>query len=215
MTSLERPDDELANAITHGIGFLLTVAASIFLFVRVAHQTLAVIAACSIYAVSLMLVYGASTLSHLFQNTTLRRRFRTLDQACIFLLIAGSYAPFATLFLYEGGWQIVLVVMWMLAVLGAAKVYKVRDLSRKDKYLFAVIGILPVVTLGELVRRAPINVVWWIVAGGICYGLGAPFLRFSTSFRYSHAIWHTLVVVGSACHYVGVIRALATSANGM
>lgn len=211
MTSLERPDDEMANAITHGIGFLLTVAASGYLLIRAACQSPAIICACSIYAITLMLVYGASTLSHLFHNTTLRRRFRTLDQACIFLLIAGTYTPLAVLFLYRAGWQIVLVLMWILAFVGAARVYQVRDLSRKDKFLFAVMGVLPIVTLGELFHRAPADVVWWIVLGGICYGAGAPFLRFSAAFRYSHAIWHLMVVAGSACHYVAIIRALSAA----
>lgn len=208
MTSLERPDDETANAITHGVGFLLSVIASVYLVIRISDQPLVVTCACAIYAIALMLVYGASTLSHLFHNTTWRRRFRTLDQACIFLLIAGTYTPFSILYLDHAGWRIVLAVMWILAFIGSARVWKVRDLSRKDKSLFAVIGCLPIVTLGELTRRAPPDVVLWILAGGVCYGLGAPFLRFSASFRYAHAVWHVLVVAGSTCHYVGILRAL-------
>lgn len=209
MTSLQRPNDELANVITHGLGFLLSLAAVYHLTQRVAGQSAALVAACQIYAVALLLVYGNSTLSHLFYDVAWRQRFRTLDQASIFLLIAGTYTPFAVMYLNHGGWPWLLASMWAFALLGVARVITVRDLSRSDKILYGVIGFLPAIGLGELPRHAPAAVIFWIIAGGACYSLGSIFLRLSAAVRYSHALWHILVMAGSACHYWAILLALA------
>lgn len=209
MTSLERPQDEMANVITHGMGFLFSLAAAAFLVERVHQQSTARIVACDLYSASLILVFGASTLSHLCYSLDWRRRFRTLDQASIFLLIAGTYTPFATVYLCQGRWYAVLIIMWLLALLGVLRTVHVRDLSRNDKVLFGVMGFLPSVTLTELSRRAPTAVIVGIILGGACYSIGAIFLRFSGTVRYSHAIWHTFVVAGGTFHYWAVLVAIS------
>lgn len=211
MTSLDRPDDELANLITHGLGFLLSLVAAVYLMDQAAHQAAGLVVACGVYSAALMLVYGASTLSHLFYDLQLRRRFRTIDQACIFLLISGSYTPFAMKYLDHGHWRWVLFGMWGLAIAGIVRVFKVGNMSRTDKYLYGLLGVLPAITLPVLFRQAPWGVVSGIIAGGICYGLGAPFLRLSSSYRYAHAAWHLFVVAGSACHYVAILLAVSRS----
>ena len=199
----------MANVITHGLGFLLSLAAVCILTQRVAGQSTALVAACAIYAAALLLVYGNSTLSHLFYDVAWRQRFRTLDQASIFLLIAGTYTPFAVMYLNHGGWPWLLASMWALAILGIARVITVRDLSRSDKFLYGLIGILPAVGLCELSRHAPGPVIFWIIAGGACYSLGSIFLSLSAAVRYAHALWHILVMAGSACHYWAILLALA------
>jgi len=113
MTSLARPPDEFANFITHGLGFLLSLAAVGYLIAQIAGQPADLLAACSLYSMTLLLVYGSSTLSHLFYDSTWRQRFRTWDQASIFLLIAGTYTPFAVMYLDHGAWQ------WLLVCIGA------------------------------------------------------------------------------------------------
>jgi hemolysin III len=208
MTSAIRPTDELANVITHGVGFLLGFAGAVHLLQQVDGLTPSLVIACRIYAATLLLVYGCSTLSHAFYDVAWRRRFRTLDQASIFLLIAGTYTPFAVIYMH-GLWQWLLVAMWILAALGVWRVVQVRDLSRMDKCFYGVTGFLPVVGLGELAHLAPATVIFWIIAGGACYTLGSPFLWLSPSVRYAHAAWHTLVMAGSACHYWAILLALS------
>lgn len=209
MTSLERPQDEMANVITHGIGLLLSVAAACCLMERVQHQANAKVIACGIYSITLVLVFGTSTLSHLFHDLRWRRRFRTLDQACIFLLIAGTYTPVAVAYVYRGWWPLVLVCIWCLALIGVLRVTQVRDLSRKDKILFGLMGFLPAVTLGELFRFAPTEVIVGVIMGGACYSFGAIFLRISTTVRYAHAIWHLFVVLGAAFHFWAILAAMS------
>ena len=208
MTSLARPPDEFANCVTHGVGFLLSLPAAGYLIARVAGQPVAVVAACSLYSVALLLVYGTSTLSHLFYDATWRRRFRTCDQACIFLLITGTYTPFAVMYLNHGGWWWLLAGMWVVSALGIWRVVRVRDLSRTDKLSYGLLGFLPVVALSELSQCAPSGVPAGIVAGGVCYTAGALFLHQSGSVRYAHAAWHLMVMAGSACHYWALLVAI-------
>ena len=209
MTSLVRPDDEIANVLTHGVGFLLSLAATVHLINQVRNQSDARILACGIYCASLIMVFSASTLSHLCYDLGWRQRFRTLDQASIFLLIAGTYTPFAVVYLYQGWWCAVLIIMWGIALLGIARVAYVRDLPRKDKILFGVMGLIPSATLGELSRLAPTAVICGILLGGACYSVGTIFLRLSGSVRFTHAIWHVLVVLGSSCHYWSILAAIS------
>jgi hemolysin III len=211
MTSAVRPSDENANFITHGAGLLLSVAATVYLMQCVSDRSLLTIAACGLFSLTLLLTYGSSTLSHAFHDLSWRQRFRTLDQASIFLLIAGTYTPFAVIFLNRGGWLWLLAVMWLAAGAGVLRVLQVRDLSGTDKLAYGLFGCLPVVAFGELARLAPPSVRVWIVVGGVCYGIGAVFLSLSNKVRYAHAVWHLLVVAGTACHFVALMIALSAT----
>lgn len=210
MTSCERPSDEMANLVTHAIGLLLSLLAVVLLMYRVAHSSSAMQIACGIYSISLVLLYASSTLSHLFHDMVLRRQFRTLDQACIFLLIAGTYTPLAVIYLNHGWWPIVLIIMWLSAFAGVVRVIQVRDLSRNDKFAFGVLGLFPIVTLFEFSQRAPLPLVAWVIAGGALYLIGTVFLSLSARIRYTHAAWHVFVIAGSTCHYVAILQAITS-----
>lgn len=212
MTSEQRPVDESANLITHGLGFLLSVLASVYLMrLVIAGHHPQTIVACGVYCSTLVLLYAASTLSHAFHELSWRRLFRTLDQACIFLMIAGSFTPFAVVFLNHGWWRLLLWGMWLLALVGVVFVLRLRNLSGLAKAPFGVMGWMPVVALGELYKNAPLDMLLWIVAGGAFYSIGAIFLALDRRVRYFHAMWHVLVVAGSICHYVGVIVYVASN----
>lgn len=210
MTNEERPVDESANLATHGFGFLLSLVAAVYLMrlVVLNHQPRTIVA-CGAYSATLVLLYAASTLSHLFHDLELRRLFRTLDQACIFLLIAGSFTPFAAIFLTRGWWWLLLWVMWLLALSGVWFVLRRRNLSGPAKIPYGVMGWLPVVSLWELYQRAPFDLLLWIVAGGAFYSIGAIFLALDRKVRYFHAAWHLMVIAGSVCHYFGIVTYVA------
>mgnify|MGYP001101878132 FL=1 len=206
MTGEQRPGDELANLLTHALGFLLSLAATFLLMpIVIARQDLRTALACGVYCLTLVLLYGASTLSHAFRDRGLRRMFRTLDQACIYLLIAGSMTPFAVVFLRQGRWWLFLPAMWALAVAGVLFVLRRRDLSGPVKITYGALGWLPVVAFPELSRHAPFGLLLWIVAAGAFYSTGTIFLALDRRVRYFHALWHMFVVAGSICHYVGVL----------
>ena len=206
MTSEQRPADEMSNLLTHVLGFLLSLAATFLLMpIVMARQELRTTLACGVYCLTLVLLYGASTLSHAFRDRGLRRMFRTLDQACIYLLIAGSMTPFAVVFLRQGRWWLFLPAMWALAVAGVLFVLRRRDLSGPVKITYGALGWLPVVAFPELSRHAPFGLLLWIVAAGAFYSTGTIFLALDRRVRYFHALWHMFVVAGSICHYVGVL----------
>ncbi len=201
-----RPVDEMANLITHGLGFLLSIAGSVVLMISVSknHQMRNIIA-CGIYCCTLMGLYAASTLSHAFYDLAWRRFFRTVDQACIFLLIAGSITPIAVVFLWEGWWPMFLVAMWSFALFGVLVVLRKRYLTSAAQMTYGILGWLPIITLKTLFDAAPFAVFAWILAGGMFYSVGSLFLRFDSQIRYFHALWHLFVIAGSTAHYIAIL----------
>ena len=196
----------MSNLLTHVLGFLLSLAATFLLMpIVMARQELRTTLACGVYCLTLVLLYGALSLSHAFRDRGLRRMFRTLDQACIYLLIAGSMTPFAVVFLRQGRWWLFLPAMWALAVAGVLFVLRQRDLSGPVKITYGALGWLPVVAFPELSRHAPFGLLQWIVAAGAFYSTGTIFLALDRRVRHFHALWHMFVVAGSICHYVGVL----------
>jgi len=211
VTSEKRPVDEAANLLTHGFGLLLSIAATVMLMWTVAGESARTIVACGVYCLTLILLYGASTLSHMFHDLEWRRLFRMHDQACIYLLIAGSFTPYAVIFLGRGWWWLVIISMWVLAFAGVVIVLRRRNLSGAAKITYGLLGWLPVVSLWELYQVAPTEMLVWLLAGGVFYSTGTIFLWLDQKVRYLHALWHVFVIAGSICHYIGVLVCVAGS----
>jgi hemolysin III len=201
-----RPVDEHANLITHAFGFLLSViASSVLMILVVQRQPAERVIACGIYSVTLMGLYAASALSHVFHDLAWRRFFRTLDQACIFLLIAGSFTPLAVAF----RWPFLLGSLWILAIFGVILVLRMRNLTGMAKITYGILGWLPVVFLKSLYETMPLETFAWTVGGGVLYSVGTLFLRYDRRVRYFHAVWHTFVIAGSTCHFFAILSAMA------
>lgn len=198
--------EERLNWITHGVGFLLGVAGVAWLLKQVAQSGDRMqLMSCTIYGLSLMAVYLASTLSHLFHHTHWRRRFRILDQACIFLLIAGTFTPPALTYLREGYWWFLHGSIWMVALAGfASKAFFAHQIEAVSTTLHVALGWGPVVAIKPLLTSAPVELFGWLLAGGICYTVGTAFLNRDRA--YFHVIWHLLVIAGSVCHYIGIYQ---------
>jgi hemolysin III len=201
-----RPVDEHANLITHALGMFLSVAATAVLMTQVVNgHSRTKIVACAVYCCSLIGLYAASTFSHMFYDPAWRRFFRTLDQVFIYLLIAGSFTPFAVFFLWDRWGPSLLMVMWGLAFLGVVLVLYMRNLTPAAKVTYGLLGWLPAVSLRALLEAAPFEIFAWIVVGGVFYSAGSVFLRFDQQVRYFHALWHVFVIAGSICHYIAVL----------
>jgi hemolysin III len=206
-----RPIDELANLITHVFGLVLAIVASAFLMrLAIAFQPLQTVVAIGTYCMSLVALYAASTLSHSFHNLQWRVFFRTVDQACIYLLIVGSFTPIAITYLWSGWWPILLASMWILTILGVVLVLRMRNLTFIAKMTYGILGWLPIISLKTLFETAPGLLLVWMIAGGAFYSLGTVFLAYDHRVRYFHALWHTFVIAGSVCHYVAILRFVAT-----
>lgn len=196
--------EEVANTATHALGLLLSIAALVGMILTVCDTAIEAVSA-SIFGGSLILLYGSSTLYHAFTGVRMKRIFQSLDHACIYLLIAGSYTP-VTLISLRGPWGWTLLgVVWSMALAGV--IIKVVLPGKKDHWistaLYIVMGWLVVIAIGPLVRALPSAGLAWLVAGGLSYTLGVVFFAWR-SLRYSHAIWHLFVLGGSACHVVAI-----------
>jgi hemolysin III len=195
--------EEVASQITHGIGVLLSLAALVVM-VLAAEQPLEMVSAL-VFGTSLFLLYLFSTLYHCSTSPRWKGVFQSLDHACIYLLIAGSYTP-VTLVTLRGplGWWLFGTV-WALAVVGV--LMKTLGKGRRDHWistvLYLLMGWLIVFALGPLTREMPLAGFGWLLAGGLAYTLGIVFFAWNR-LPFNHAIWHMFVLGGSVCHVFAV-----------
>jgi hemolysin III len=207
--------EEIANSVTHGVGLLLSVAALAVLVVAAAATGDPWrVTAASVYGVTLVLLYAASTLYHALPGRRVKAVFQRLDHAAIYLLIAGTYTPFVLGPLRGGwGWSLFAVV-WGLAVLGVVlkSVFGIR-LAVVSTVVYVAMGWLVVIAAGPLAARLPSAGLQWLVAGGVLYTLGVIFFAWER-LRFSHAVWHLFVLAGSVAHFCAVFWYALAAARG-
>ncbi len=198
--------EEIAHAITHGIGVLASVAGLVILVVLAATRGDArLVVGVSIFGASMVILYTASTLYHAWAENRAKRVFELMDHGAIYLLIAGSFTPFGLSVLGGGwGWS-TLGSIWGLAVLGI--IYEVvfrRPWKKVSLAFYLGLGWLAVVPVKQLAAVLPTNCLWLLAAGGLAYTGGAFFYAWR-GFRYHHAVWHLFVMLGSGLHYACVL----------
>lgn len=199
--------EEAANAISHGTGFMLAVAALPVLVVHNAEHGSAInIVASCVFAVTMMLMYLTSTLYHALPTGGAKALLNRLDHATIYLFIAGSYTPFA-LGALHGGWGWTLFgVAWGAAALGVtAKLLNRLQHPLLSTGLYIAMGWIVLLAAGPLMRHMSAAGIAWLVAGGVCYTLGAGVYLFDNRVRYAHFVWHLFVLAGSACHFFAAL----------
>ena len=199
--------EEIANALSHGLGFVLAIA-SLPLLLGFASPTLTAIniVAMCVFSVTMMLLYGVSTLYHALPAGPAKTWLNRCDHAAIYLFIAGSYTPFV-LGVLRGGWGWSLFgVVWAMAVLGfMAKMLNRLKHPLWSTGLYVVMGWVAVVAAAPLVARMPGAGLALLVAGGLLYTAGAVVFIFDSRVRYAHFVWHLFVLGGSACHFFAVL----------
>jgi hemolysin III len=199
--------EELANAITHGAGLLASlIALPVLLWYAAQSHDAARITGAAIFGVTLCLLYAASTLYHAFPPSRTKRVFRVLDHSAIYLLIAGTYTPFA-LGPLRGpwGWSL-LAVVWTLAAGGVLLKTTVGfRYPRLSTAVYIGMGWMAVVAIQPLMEHVGRTGLIWLVAGGLCYTGGVVFYSTDRRLWYGHAIWHLFVAAGSICHFFAVL----------
>ena len=199
--------EEIANSVSHGVGLLLSIAALPLLVMAAAgrHDEAAVVAD-AIFASTLVLLYGASTVYHGLPRRWPRAKhmMRVVDHSAIYLLIAGTYTPFA-LGALRGPWGwTLLAVIWTLAAAGIAlKAGLGFRYPRLSTAVYLLMGWLVVVAIHPLLLAVGVNGLAWLLAGGVFYTGGVLFYT-RPRMRYAHLVWHIFVLGGSACHLVAV-----------
>ena len=199
--------EEIAHAITHGIGALLAIAGLAVLMVAAAVRGEGAwqVVPCAVYGAAMVLMFTTSTLYHSFPWPRVKRVFRVLDHEMIFLMIAGSYTPFMLIVLRGAlGWTLFGIV-WGIAAAGLVfQGFFTGRFKGASTALYLVMGWIIVFALKPLLEQMSPAGIRWLVAGGLCYTLGAVVYLFKRV-KYHHALWHLAVLAGGACHYFAIL----------
>lgn len=203
--------EEIAHVATHAVGMAFSAAALVTLVIVAASNGAGVWRAAGgvIFGASALLLFTTSVLYHAVRSPRLKPRLRLLDHSAIYILIAGSYTPFA-LGVLGGTWGWVLFgLVWGLAVLGvAAKTALGFRFHVSSTLLYLAMGWIGIIAARPLLESLTRHELTWIVAGGLAYTLGVPFYLWKSR-RYTHAVWHVFVLAGVACHFLAVLSVMA------
>ena len=194
--------EELVNAITHGIGAILSVVA-LTLMIIVANNSIALTSAI-VYGSSMILLFLASTLYHAITHTPTKQVMKILDHCAIYLLIAGTYTPFMLISL-QGTWGYTLLsVVWVLAAIGIYfKIVFKHRFKKISLITYLGMGWLVIIAMPEMITKIASGGLVLIASGGVAYTFGAVFYSIK-KIPFNHAIWHVFVLVGSVCHFLAV-----------
>ncbi|MDX8359677.1 MULTISPECIES: hemolysin III family protein [Bacillaceae] len=199
--------EEIANAITHGIGALLSVAALVILIVTAATEGTAWhVVSFTIYGVTMLLLFLSSTLVHSFPDGRVKDLFQIFDHSAIYLFIAGTYTPILfTVIKGALGWTLFGIV-WGLAIAGVIfKVFFVKKFLYTSTFMYVLMGWIIVFAWKPLTVSIPVVGMYLLVLGGVLYTVGTIFYMWR-SFPYHHAVWHLFVLAGSAAHFFAVLN---------
>jgi hemolysin III len=202
--------EEIVNSLTHGLGVLFGVSASTLLvFFATQQDDLYLTVGCIIFGVTVVLLYSASTLYHSLRGEKWKRVMQVLDHVAIYLLIAGTYTPYALGPLRPTwGWGM-LALIWSLALLGsileAARAVRSPGVSVA---LYLGMGWLAVITFPALQEILPTKALVFLIVGGSSYTIGTIFFLWD-KLPFNHAIWHLFVLVGTISHFFSVLEFVA------
>ncbi len=199
------PIEEKINVISHAVGFFLSLIALGFLVVRasISGNVLHVVSF-TIFGVSLMVLYAASSLYHNAKQPEVRKRLKIFDHASIYVLIAGTYTPF-TLVTLQGstGW-IIFGVSWGIALVGITlKLFFTGRYSIASTVMYVLMGWVIIFAIKPLVHNLSADGLFWLFLGGVAYTVGAVLYSIK-KIKFNHAIFHLLVLIGSFCHFVSI-----------
>jgi hemolysin III len=198
--------EEIANSITHGVGLIASLAGAPFLILAAAHHgDVHAVVAVSIFAASMILLYLCSMTYHFLPHGGAKRLFDLLDHCAIYLLIAGTYTPFA-LSVLDGatGWTL-FGLIWSAALLGiVTTLVPMLRITKVQLGLYLAMGWVIVFFIRPLCQHLPFDGLLWLIAGGLAYTVGVVFYSL-TKPRYFHFIWHIFTVAGTTCHFFAVL----------
>lgn len=198
--------EEIANSVSHGLGLLAALCVTPLLVAQAARHGAAAAVGAGVFAATVVLQYGASTMYHALARNRAKRVFRVIEHGAIYLLIAGTYTPF-TLGVLRGPWGwTLLAVIWTLAILGVT-LDSVSGLRHPvlSTSVYVAMGWFIVVAARPLWLHVPLTGLELLAAGGVAYTAGVAFYA-AKRLRYGHFVWHLWVLAGTTCHTLAVLR---------
>jgi hemolysin III len=199
--------EEVANAVTHGVGLVLSlIGMPILILAALDRGERVTVIGASVFGATLIALYAASTLYHAIPHPTLKQKLRVVDHAAIYLLIAGTYTPF-TLGVLRGTWGWTLFgIVWTLAALGVLfkVVFGSGAMAKVSTAIYVAMGWVIIIAIKPLMASMEHAGLMLLVAGGLCYTGGVIFYV-DRRRAWTHPVWHLFVMGGSVCHYFAVL----------
>lgn len=205
--SNQTKSEEIANAVSHGIGIGLSIASLVILVVFASIRGDAwKVVSFSIYGASLVILYTFSTLYHSFTSERAKRVFQLLDHSSIYILIAGTYTPLMLVNMRgPWGWSM-FGVIWGLAVFGIIiKSFTIGKNDMLSASIYIIMGWLVAISFKKLLATVDTGGIVWILIGGAAYTLGVVFYIIDDRLPFSHSIFHLFVLGGSISHFFGML----------
>lgn len=195
------PREELANAITHGVGFFVAIAALVYMInVMSVEHSLWQKTGIVVYGISLILMFLSSTLYHATSHPKTKQLFKRFDHCAIYLVIAGTYTPMLTISIQGTLPDTLLVIVWSMALLGVIfKAFYAGRFKRFSIISYLIMGWLSVLVIYQLYQVLTLVAFILLLLGGAAYSVGVIFY-INKRIPFNHAIWHGFVFIGAISH---------------
>ena len=199
--------EEIANAVTHGVATLLSIAALVLMIVFSVQEKAGAVTLVStvIFGCAMIILYTISTLYHAIPNLKAKRVLQVLDHSAIYILIAGSYTPFCLITLGGTKGIVLCSIVWTTAIAGAVlQPVLLKAADWINCVLYLALGWCIVFVAKPLIDALPAGGLWLLAGGGLTYSLGVIFYLWER-LPYSHAVWHVFVLAGTALQFFAVL----------
>ena len=199
------PLEEKINYISHGLGFLLSIPAAFALIQKslLFHNSF-YLGSAIIYGLSLIILFAASTCYHFTQEETRRYKFKVIDHAAIYIIIAGSYTPLTLITLQGDLGTRIFIAVWVFAIIGVTlKLFFTGRFKLVSTSMYVLMGWMIVLFIKPLSQVLSSDGIYWLMMGGAAYTIGAVIYSIK-KIKFNHAIFHVFVLIGSGCIFVTI-----------
>jgi len=198
------PHEEKINAISHALGAVFAAVASIFMLIKGSYLPLGQFIGLCVYALSLILLFAASSLYHYAESPQRRGWYKKLDHTAIYYLIAGTYTPFLSIAIPTAKAQYLLIALWVIAGIGTLfKLIFIHRFQKISLIAYLAMGWLALLIMDDMQRFLSDQALTYLIIGGLAYTIGALFYALKRV-RYTHAIWHVFVLIGAGSHFLAI-----------
>jgi hemolysin III len=201
--------EEILNVVIHGFGLALAIVATPFLITRALHHTnVMMVWGVAVFSLGMIGVYLSSTIYHALTNPVLKRRANIIDHISIYFLIGGTYTPIILHYTNKETATIFLTIQWGIILIALVlKLFFTGKYESLSVALYITLGWMLIFVIRQIFEHMPMEIFYWIIAGGISYTLGVIFYTMHSK-KHAHNIWHCFVLGGTILHFIAIYKSL-------
>ena len=202
-------EEEKANKYSHLLGvFIWILTAPVLFYYSFQLESTSIKIGIIVYSLSFLMLFSASTLYHSSYVLEQRIRFRVMDHVSIYCFIAGTYTPVLLIYINDFFGMLVLASLWCVTLIGAVfKLFFVGKFKLISTLIYLLMGWTGIFVINKILTTIPINIFYWIAAGGIFFTIGTVFYM-QKKLKYTHFYWHLFVLAGAVCHLVAIYKSV-------